>query len=169
MKEKTQEEKTHWKKNFNYNYLGSYSLDEGQEVTLTITGVKKELVQSGNGEKESCTVATFKEKVNKENKPMILNKTNCKIIEKLYGTPYIELWAGKQVTIYVDPNIKAFGETVEALRIKQIVPVKTKPELTPNHKNWDKAKEAVSVGDADFDSISRHWTITKENFALLCS
>jgi hypothetical protein len=163
-----EESKTHWKKNFNYNYLGSYSLKEDQEVTLTITGVKKELVTSHNGEKESCTVATFEEAVNGEKKPMILNKTNCKIIENLYGTPYIELWAGKMITIYVDNNIKAFGSIVEALRIKQLAPKKTKPELTPKHKLWEKASIQVQTGEADFDSISKNWIITEDNFQLLC-
>lgn len=161
------EEKTHWKKNFNYNYLGSYSLAEGQEAQLTIVEVKKELVTSNNGEKESCTVATFKEAVNGENKPMILNKTNCKIIEKLYGTPYIESWAGKQITIYVDSNIKAFGSIVEALRIKQLVPVSKKPSLTPTHKNWGQAMTAVQNGESNLESISKHWAISKEHYAML--
>jgi len=159
---------THWKKNFNYDYLGSYSLLENQEVTLTIVNVKKEVVKSTGGRKEDCTVAYFKEAVNGESKPMILNKTNCKIIEKLYGTPYIEDWKGKQITIFVQDGIEAFGELVDALRIKQIIPVKKKPELNPKSNKWDGAKDAVKNGTATFESLNKHYIISQENFDLLC-
>jgi len=167
---KTQsEEKTHWKKNFNYNYLGSYSLEENQEVTLTIFDVKKEVVKSTGGRKEDCTVAYFKEAVGGEKKPMILNKTNCKIIEKLYGTPYIEDWKGKQITIFVQDGIEAFGELVDALRVKQIIPVKKKYELKPGCDKWESAKVSVKTNGSTFESINKHYLITQENFDLLCS
>lgn len=163
----SQDEKTHWKKNFNYNYLGSYSLNEGQEVVLTIVDVKKELVTSSTGQKEECTVAYFKEAVNGEKKPMILNKTNCKIIEKVYGTPYIEEWKGKAVCIYTE-NVKAFGEYVDALRIKPSIPQKKKIELTPGCDKWEQARKAVKENGATFESINKNYSITKENFEKLC-
>ncbi len=39
----------------------------------------------------------------------------------IYGTPYIEQWMGKYITLYATP-VKAFGEMVEALRIKRMLP-----------------------------------------------
>ena len=68
-------EKTHWKKYTNPDYLGAYAFQPGEEKTVTIKEVKRELVfnPSGSG-KEECTVAFFVEDV----KPLILNKTNCK-------------------------------------------------------------------------------------------
>ena len=50
-------------------------------------------------------------------KGMILNKTNCKIISKRLDSPYIEQWVGKSITIYA-AKVRAFGEMVEALRVK---------------------------------------------------
>ena len=108
-------EKTHWKQNFNYDYLGSYSLADGKEVVLTMAATKKELVTGGDGKKKECFICYFKEKADWI-KPMILNRTNCKTIEKMYGTPYIEEWAGKQITIYIQSGVKAFGDVVDALR-----------------------------------------------------
>jgi hypothetical protein len=58
-------------------------------------------------------VVHFQEK----QKPMILNRTNAKTISKVYGTPLIEDWAGKKIRIYAE-LVDAFGEQVEALRIK---------------------------------------------------
>ena len=70
-----------------------------------------------DGKKEDCIVCYWKEK----EKPMILNVTNCKTITKVVGTPYIEQWAGHRIQIGVE-NVKAFGDVVQALRVK-----KTKP------------------------------------------
>lgn len=164
-----EKDKTHWKKNFNYNYLGAYSLKPGQEATLTITEVNKELVVGANGQKDDCTIAYFKEAVNGENKPMILNKTNCKVIEKIYGTPFIEEWKGKKVTIFVQNNIKAFGDLIDALRIKELMPTTVKHELTPKSDKWKAAQEKVKTGEADFDSLNKHYIITDKNYKILCS
>jgi hypothetical protein len=106
-------EKTHWKKYTNPDYLGAYAFQPGEEKTVTIKEVKRELVfnPSGSG-KEECTVAFFVEDV----KPLILNKTNCKAIGKAWGTPYIEDWAGRRITLKVK-KVMAFGELTDAVRV----------------------------------------------------
>ena len=110
-------EKTHWKKEFNYDYMGSYSLPDGKDIILTIRETKRETVTGTNGKKEDCFVCYFKE----SDKPMILNRTNCKTISKIYCTPFIEDWPGYRVILGID-NVSAFGESVEALRIRNIKP-----------------------------------------------
>lgn len=110
--------KTHWKKLTNPDYLGAYALEPGREIILTLKSVVREIVTGTDGKKEECSVAHFIENT----KPMILNATNSKTIQKLYKTPYIEEWAGKQIQIYVDPNVRVGKEVVEALRIRPFVP-----------------------------------------------
>lgn len=114
--------KTHWKKLQNPDYLGSYSLDPGKDLILTIKVVKVEQVTGPDNRKEDCTVMYFVE----NSKPMIVNATNAKTITKLYKTPYIEEWAGKKVQIY-STEVKAFGDVVEALRIRQKIPTQAAP------------------------------------------
>lgn len=108
---------THWKKLTNPNYIGSHDLQPGQRLTLTIESVAQEVVKGSDGKEEQCIVA----KIKGAKKPMILNKTNCKIIAKLHDTPYIEDWAGKQIIIYT-AKVKAFGEMVDALRVENKKP-----------------------------------------------
>ena len=108
---------THWKNQFNYDYLGAYSLSDGKDIVLTIKETKKEMVTGANGQKSECFVAYFHENV----KPMILNKTNCKAIEKMYKTPNIEEWVDKQIQIGV-ARINAFGETTDCLRVRAFIP-----------------------------------------------
>jgi hypothetical protein len=107
---------THWKKLTNPNYIGSHDFQPGQELVVTIESVKNEMVKCFDGSKlkeEDCIIATLKG----AKKPMILNKTNCKIITRLYDTPYIEDWIGKKIILYV-AKVKAFGEVTDAIRIK---------------------------------------------------
>lgn len=109
------EGRTHWKKLFNNDYLGAWSLKEGEEKIVTISKVSKSMVKSAQAPKgEECPVCYFKE----FNIPMVLNATNCKRIGKMYGD-IIEDWVGKTVTLYVEYDVKAFGTTTDALRVKE--------------------------------------------------
>lgn len=110
---------THWKKLHNPDYIGAYAIDPGKSLIVTIKTVKNEIVTGPDGKKEECMVMTFADPPG--TKPMIVNSTNAKTIEKLYNTPYIEEWTGRKIELFVD-RIKAFGEVVDALRIKAKIP-----------------------------------------------
>lgn len=112
------EDKIHWKNLVNPNYLGAYSLAPGEDIILTIKNICQEEVTGPNNKKEVCVVAHFEEK----QKPMILNKTNMKVITKLYKTPYIQDWSGKKIRIYAT-EVKFGKELVDALRIREIIPI----------------------------------------------
>ena len=105
--------KGHWKKQFNYEYLGSYSLDGKKEAVVTVSRLAQEKVTGQQGRKEDCFVVYFKE----FDKGMILNRTNARAIEKVAGSGLVEDWVGVQVTLYVEKGVKAFGDVVDALRI----------------------------------------------------
>lgn len=103
---------THWKKLTNPKYVGSHDLQPGQELTITIEKVVKEMIKNMDKE-EMCVVAYMKG----AHKPLILNKTNMKIISKVLNTPYVEEWTGKSIVIY-SAKVKAFGDVVDAIRVK---------------------------------------------------
>jgi hypothetical protein len=149
--------KTHWRKYDNPNYLGAYSLMDGQtrDLKATIEKVVNETVKNERGD-DNCRVAYLKGQ-----KPMILNTTNSKILERNFGTPYIEDWAGKQITIYV-AKIKAFGDEMECLRIKK-QQYKKLPELSPKDKEkWNAAIEALK-GNYTIDQIKTKYSLSPEN------
>jgi hypothetical protein len=112
--------KGHWKKQFNYEYLGSYSLDGKKEIVVTIIKLAQEKVTGQQGRKEDCFVVYFKE----FNKGMILNRTNARAIEKVAGTGLVEEWRDTKVTLYVEKGVKAFGDVVDALRIRDKKPTR---------------------------------------------
>lgn len=108
---------THWKKLINPDYLGAYSLDPGKDMVLTIGTVRKEMITGTDGKNEECIVCHWAE----DEKPMILNVTNCKMIAKILKTPYIEKWSGHRIQIGAE-KVRAFGEDVEALRVRSRLP-----------------------------------------------
>lgn len=107
---------THWKKLTNPNYLGSYAFAPGEEKIVTIERVVQEDVTGAEGKTSLCIVAYLENE-----KPLVLNKTNCKAISKLLKTPYIEEWAGHRITLAVQ-QVKAFGEDVDAVRVRPRLP-----------------------------------------------
>ena len=127
----------HWKKQFNYDYLGSYSLDGKKEAVVTITKLDTDKVTGQQGRKEDCFVVYFKE----FDKPMILNRTNAKAIEKVASSGLVQDWVGVQVTLYVEQGVKAFGEVVDALRIRDKKPTKQKMTLDVETSMLDAIKQ----------------------------
>lgn len=117
---------THWKKLTNPDFLGAYEvLTRGHDLILTIKSIGNEMITGSDGKKEECVVAHFYE----PEKPMIMNKTNLKTIDKelKYG-PFIEDWTGKRIQLYA-AQVKAFGELTDALRIRPNVPKEQKQDI----------------------------------------
>lgn len=157
--------KTHWRELHETDYIGAYSLDNGKdgynELPVTILSVKKETVTGEGGRKEECTVAQIKDQ-----KPFILNVTNCKMITKIADSPYIEDWAGINIVIGVD-KVNFRGDWVEGLRIRDKSGA-SKLKLTPKSEGWDKAKQAILTGQYTIDQIKKKYSLTPENEKLLC-
>lgn len=144
--------KTHWKSLTNPNYLGEYSLVNGQDLTVTIDYVKKETITGPTGKKEEAVVAHLLNGV----KPFILNKTNMKQITKLTGTPLIENWQGKSIFVYFDPTIKFGRETLGGLRIRPFLP--EKPVVTSSAPTATPCKDCGSVIETAFGKPA-NWVV----------
>jgi len=132
--------KTHWKKAFNPNYIGAWSIEEGQDLIVQIEKAQQEELTNQDGKKENCLVVHLKGQ-----KPMVCNKTNAKTIQIVTGSPYIEDWAGKSIQLYVE-QVRAFGEIVPALRVRPVRPSEKK-KLTP--EQYQRMKSAIESGKLD--------------------
>ncbi len=158
------EVKTHWKKLHNPDYIGAYTLMDGdvKELVVKIQSVSTKEVQSPDGKKEQCVVAELVGQ-----KPMILNATNMKTLQKLSGSPYVEDWQGLQVTLHV-AKVKAFGDVVDALRIKPTLPAPpSKPALTPSHAKWAGAIKALKAGNTTIGAIKQSFELSTQDEQIL--
>lgn len=136
---KIKSQNRHWKNFIDKEYLGSHNLEDGEELLLTIARFEgEEKVKTKDGEKVKM-VLYFKENVQK----MILNITNANTLTTLYGS-HPQGWVEKKVSLH-SRKVNAFGSTVDALRIRDIIPkmdvdvVKTK-EFLDACKNLDELK-----------------------------
>lgn len=118
---------TAWQSTRDTNFVGSSDLIVGADkddkpiyrdriVTIDYVNAEEEVMDAQTSKKVKKSVAHFKEK---DIKPMILNTTNKQGIEQATGTIFLEKWAGKQILLTVQ-QIKAFGKTQPALRIKPV-------------------------------------------------
>lgn len=143
--------KTHWKQLVDPRYIGAYALPNGDDLTVTIERVQLETVTMMGGKKEDHTICYIKGQ-----KPMILNVTNSKSIHKLYG-PYIEDWAGKQVTLFCS-TAKMGNEMVECLRIRPTVAAKAKQGITD--ARFSAALEQIKNGAYTADKLRAGFVLT---------
>ena len=131
--------KTHFKKLRNPNYIGSYELmigGEPIELVVTIEKAVKEMVQNGDKKEEAMVIYL------KGQKPMIVNSTNAKAITSALQSPYIEDWINKKIQLYV-AKIRAFGESVDALRVRKDAPKVILPELPKDSKTVSGTLDAI--------------------------
>lgn len=155
--------KTHWRKVFNSDYLGSADFEEGKDLKAVIKNVQVKSVKDPNGKEQECNVATF---TDPNIKPMILNVTNSKTIKKFVTSVFIEDWVNIPVQIYVQGGIKAFGEVTEGLRIRSTQPTMTKPKLTRSMPAWNNALNHIKAGKS-IDEIKKHYDISEVEHELL--
>jgi hypothetical protein len=157
------ENKTHFKKLRNPSYIGSYELMVGTnsvELNVTIERAVKEMVQNGDKKEEAMVIYL------KGHKPMIVNSTNAKNISKALNSPYIEDWVGKDITLYV-AKIRAFGENVDALRVKTVTSVKQLPALEINTPNFEAVKTALSSGKFTIEQVKSKYQVSESVQKLL--
>ena len=152
--------KTHWKKTMNPNYLGAYALEPNQDLIVEITEVKTESVMNADGRNEECLVAHLK-----DHKPLIVNKTNAKAIAKVCGSNYIEDWKGKQIALYIS-NVKAFGELVEAIRVRTVAP-KAKSKRKLNEDDFKKLVKAVADGSYNLEDALSNFVLNDAQRSIL--
>ena len=120
------QKKTHIETMVEKDHLAAWDV-EGRDWTMTIDRVEKKTLTLRGGVKKTVPVLTFKEA---RKKFVLAARTNRETISDMYG-PYIEDWAGKLITLFMDPHCKSpSGGTCPGIRVRPMVP-KAKPEPMP--------------------------------------
>jgi hypothetical protein len=98
---------------------------QGRAATVTIEEVAIAEVKNDDGTQKKL-VAHF---VGKD-KALILNRTNCEVLEEIIGTDDYGAWGGHRVVIY--PTTTKFGpKTVPCLRIRAVRAAEPPPPPPP--------------------------------------
>lgn len=149
-----EQKRTHWRTLVNPDYIGAYCIDK--DTIVKIISVARQIVKGEAGKQEECTVAQLQGL-----KPFIINRTNAKTITKVLGTPYIEEWAGKSITIYpTTTSVK--GDMVECLRVRPIAPKLTLPELKEGTEAWTKVVAYMKEEGAKIEEVKKKYLVSEE-------
>jgi len=88
--------------------------DVEDDVVVTVEKVGKANIARKDDEPEYKWLIRFKE----FSKPMVLNATNIKRLAKACTSEDTDDWIGKQVVLFVDPDVEFGGNVVGGLRIR---------------------------------------------------
>lgn len=110
--------KTNWKKFMDKDYFGSWDIED-TDLILTIKEIKLEKIKNPQTQEEAEKPICYW--IENDYKPLVLNSTNCKTIQKVYDSPYIEDWCNRKIALF-KTNVSAFGDMVECVRIRPYVP-----------------------------------------------
>ena len=132
-----------WRNHYGFRFMSSEDMEDGQEVTLTISGCTRETAINPKTKEEKEMISLHFEETDRM---MALNVTNAKTIQHLVGTPKVDKWAGATVTVYKD-RVMAFGEMKSCLRVKR-------PTKARGVRALKEATEtAVAAQQAAFDTL----------------
>jgi len=99
---------------FPSKYLKVDDLEEA-DITVTIKDCTwEEFTDPKTKRADQKPVLHFREM---DAKPLILNKTNWKTIEKVLGSDDSEHWIGKKITLFAT-EVESFGEMALAVRVR---------------------------------------------------
>lgn len=93
-------------------------------------------------------------------KQMILNSTNRKMMVRLFGMN-TELWRGKIVALYVDPEVKMAGQLVNGLRLRP-APPGSRPhaelkDLPASWGDWTDEERGANRAAAGLPALQAWW------------
>lgn len=150
---------SHWRNMFtDEKYLGAYSLEKDGKydaVIVTIENVYQgDFLSQGGKEKRPFV------KLKEFDKPMVINRTNFKRLEKFFQSFDPSTYVGKQIVLGVETVSSPEG-MVPALRFStRPLPTKEKPAMPD--AMLDKAIESIQSGKRTIDQIEKTYSLTAE-------
>ncbi len=89
--------------------------DVGRGLLVTISGCVRKNVAKEGADEEHKWCLTFREL----DKPLVLNSTNIQLCEQITGSDDTDHWVGKQIVLYVDPNVSYQGKLIGGVRVRK--------------------------------------------------
>jgi hypothetical protein len=132
---------------FPSKYINAADLDGQDDILVTIRTLGQEEVQNSEGGSEQKPVLLFE---NSE-KRLILNRTNAETVAGLYGGN-IDHWAGKQILLFIEKDVFAFGKKWDVIRIRGHIP----PSSSSNPTGGAASLSIVDSVSADASSPSEN-------------
>ena len=154
------EQGTHYRKVFNSPYLSA--ADVPDPIILTVARVSQDIDKTKKTKLAMNTAYFVEQEIRpgEKLKPMILNATNSKVMDKICRSPYIEDWKNVEIIVASVQGIKFGNDVVDGLRIQ---PAPTRKTLTPDDtERWAKAK-AAALRDGNLNAVLATVNMSQEH------
>lgn len=136
------------------NWLTAEALPTDKDTIVQIEAVvRRKNVAFKNETKASYGSLRFKG----ASRELGLCATHLKVLKALFG-PDTSTWFGQWVSLYVDPNVNAFGQIVSAVRIraKRVEPPKpAQAKATAEQLDRPLTQEEMDAADAKQEAMRR--------------
>jgi hypothetical protein len=130
---------------FPSKWLKAEDIADQGDLTVTVDGVEMQEFKDPQTKREDHKPCmTFREEV----KPLIVNKTNWRLIADILGSDDSDDWVGHKITLFV-MEVESFGDIVQAIRVrKPRVAAAAKPGARPAMRQQAPAseREAADAG-----------------------
>ena len=101
--------------------------DVGAGLLVTVQSCEQHNVAKEGADPEYKWCLTFAE----NDKPLVLNRTNIQLCERIFGSDDTDHWLHKKVVLYVDPNVSYGGNIVGGIRVRAPKPQAVKKPVPP--------------------------------------
>lgn len=105
--------------------------DVGSGLLVTVQSCEQHNVAKEGAEPEHKWCLSFAE----IDKPLVLNRTNIQLCERLFGSDDTDHWLHKKLVLFVDPNVSYGGSLVGGIRVRApktgAAAAKAKPKPAP--------------------------------------
>lgn len=88
--------------------------DVGGGALMTVQGCEQYNVAKEGAPPENKWCLTFEE----TDKPLVLNSTNIQLCERIFNSDDTDVWVGKRIVLYTDPNVSYAGKVVGGIRVR---------------------------------------------------
>lgn len=88
--------------------------DVGAGSLMTVSACAPHNVAKEGAEPETKWCLEFEE----TDKPLVLNSTNIQLCERIFGSDDTDVWVGKKIVLYVDPNVSYGGKITGGIRVR---------------------------------------------------
>lgn len=114
-------------------YMGAEDIEPNTEPTLTISAIYNGMITLARGKERHDVIAFKEERVSgsiNQVRPLVLNATNRKTLRKIYKNVTAENLVGKQITLYLEHNVRdpSSGDKVDGIRIRPRIPTAQRNE-----------------------------------------
>lgn len=149
----------HWKTEFydnSYKYIGCHDLQPDEKRVVKIIGITPGVEITGEGGKKDIRPVADLE----GNKPFILNKKNCIILERIFESDPAS-WIGKKVTIFAATH-EEDGKPIRGGHGLRIIPKRPElPILKEGTKGFNQVVQGLKNG-ATFAQVRTVYQVSPE-------